>query len=260
MVVAMSLCRVLMAIVLITASGAAVSAQVTPAAGYTPPDDTPSIRVGTTLFPNYTFQSEPETVDADGNTIPGFGTNHRSSRHFFSLNETHMFGSAMVNEARFGFNRLYANTKPTAELNPAEFGILNGISQPIGLPQISIAGSLNLGGPSALPSGRGDTTFVVADTLSRLFGRFTEDGKVMIHKTRFSRLYVGFFELRQRVRPELSAIAALKVGKFSDRHGAHGAHGLTERLPRPGRWEHRGHVLSLAGLLARRQVDCRVCI
>ena len=107
----------------------------------------------------------------EGNTIPGFGNTHHSLRQFFSLNETHTFGSALVNEARFGFNRLYANTKPKAQLNPADFGILNGISQPIGLPQISIAGGLNFGGPSTLPSGRGDTIFVVADTLSCLVGR-----------------------------------------------------------------------------------------
>src|SRR6059058_2414685 len=45
------------------------SAQVTPAAGYTPPDDTPSIRVGATLFGNYTHQIEPTITDTDGNTV-----------------------------------------------------------------------------------------------------------------------------------------------------------------------------------------------
>jgi hypothetical protein len=48
---------------------ASASAQVTPAAGYTPPDDTPSIRVGVTLFPLYTYQTTPTATDADGNTI-----------------------------------------------------------------------------------------------------------------------------------------------------------------------------------------------
>ncbi len=47
----------------------AASAQVTPAAGYTPPDDTPSIRVGVTLFPNVTYQSNPTITDADGNIV-----------------------------------------------------------------------------------------------------------------------------------------------------------------------------------------------
>jgi hypothetical protein len=33
------------------------------------PDDTPSVRVGGTLFADYTFTQEPEATDADGNTI-----------------------------------------------------------------------------------------------------------------------------------------------------------------------------------------------
>jgi hypothetical protein len=48
---------------------AAASAQVTPAQGYTPPDDTPSIRIGMTLFPNYTYQTDPKITDADGNVV-----------------------------------------------------------------------------------------------------------------------------------------------------------------------------------------------
>jgi hypothetical protein len=45
------------------------AAQVTPAAGYTPPDDTPSIKVGVTLFADYTVQQKPKIVDTDGNTV-----------------------------------------------------------------------------------------------------------------------------------------------------------------------------------------------
>jgi hypothetical protein len=44
-------------------------AQVTAAAGYTPPDDTPSIKVGAVIFADYTYQSAPTTKDQDGNTI-----------------------------------------------------------------------------------------------------------------------------------------------------------------------------------------------
>lgn len=55
-------------LVSIIAPGTA-SAQVTPAAGYTPPDDTPSIRVGVTIFSDYTYTKAPKTTDADGNTI-----------------------------------------------------------------------------------------------------------------------------------------------------------------------------------------------
>jgi hypothetical protein len=45
------------------------TAQVTPAAGYTPPDDTPSFKVGATIFADYTYQDSPTAKDADGNTI-----------------------------------------------------------------------------------------------------------------------------------------------------------------------------------------------
>src|SRR5262249_38194873 len=51
------------------ASAAVASAQVTPAAGYTPPDDTPAIRVGMTLFTNYSWQTDPKGTDANGQSI-----------------------------------------------------------------------------------------------------------------------------------------------------------------------------------------------
>ncbi len=45
------------------------AAQVTAAAGYTPPDDTPAIRVGATIFTDYTVQFDPKVTDADGNSV-----------------------------------------------------------------------------------------------------------------------------------------------------------------------------------------------
>src|SRR5436190_11466637 len=45
------------------------SAQITPAAGYVPPDDTPSIKVGATIFADYTVQQTPRIKDADGNEV-----------------------------------------------------------------------------------------------------------------------------------------------------------------------------------------------
>lgn len=112
--------------------------------------------------------SEPSRT---GNTISGFGNDIRMQRQVFTLNESHIFGPALVNEVRFGFTRWLSSQTPVAQFNPADFGILNGISEPIGLPQINVAGgALNFGGPSAQPSGRGDTNFIVADTLSLLYG------------------------------------------------------------------------------------------
>src|SRR5438270_9319257 len=44
-------------------------AQVTPAAGYTPPNDTPTFKVGATIFADYTYNESPTATDSDGNTI-----------------------------------------------------------------------------------------------------------------------------------------------------------------------------------------------
>jgi len=102
----------------------------------------------------------------NGNTVPGFGNTTTQLRQVFTLNETHIFSPALVNELRFGFNRFSSATTPNAQLNPTDFGINQGISEPIGLPQISVAGGLNFGGPSINPSGRSDTTFIVADSFT----------------------------------------------------------------------------------------------
>jgi len=61
--------RILPLMVLMGISAATATAQVTPAAAITPPDDTPSIRVGLTLFPTYVFQTTPPITDADGNVV-----------------------------------------------------------------------------------------------------------------------------------------------------------------------------------------------
>ena len=111
--------------------------------------------------------SEVTEPTRSGNTVPGFGLVVQALRQIFTFNETHTFSQSMVNELRFGFNRFSSSSTPLAQLNPAELGINNGVRERIGLPQINIAGgSLNLGGPSNQPSGRGDTTFVVANTLN----------------------------------------------------------------------------------------------
>ncbi len=49
--------------------GSPAAAQVTPAAGVTPADDTPSVKVGGTIYASYVYTQEPTTTDADGNVI-----------------------------------------------------------------------------------------------------------------------------------------------------------------------------------------------
>src|SRR5450755_2849000 len=45
------------------------TAQVTPAEGYTPPDDTPKVNIGGTIFADYSYQDVPTAKDADGGVV-----------------------------------------------------------------------------------------------------------------------------------------------------------------------------------------------
>lgn len=132
-----------------------------------------NLSVNDRLHGYYAFQRDQRIEPTlQGNSIPGFGDTRQSRRQIFTFNETHTFGPNLVNEARFGFNRIRINFTPNAQLNPVDFGINNGVTSARGLPQISIGGSLlNFGGPSGFPQGRGDTTYVVSDTISYLRGK-----------------------------------------------------------------------------------------
>jgi hypothetical protein len=120
----------------------------------------------------YAFQRDQRGEPIlQGNNIPGFGDTRQSHRQIFTLNETRTISPHVVNEARFGFNRIHILFSPNAELNPLDFNIKDGVTDPIGLPQISVGGGgVNFGGPAGFPQGRSDTTFVVSDTLDYLHG------------------------------------------------------------------------------------------
>jgi hypothetical protein len=125
-----------------------------------------------TLHGYYAFQRDLRIEPTlSGNTVPGFGDQRHSHRQIGTFNETHIFGTGFVNEARFGFNRIAITFDPKAVLNPVDYGISDGITGALALPQITVTGlGLNFGGPGGFPQGRTDTTFVVSDTASYLHG------------------------------------------------------------------------------------------
>ena len=108
---------------------------------------------------------------AQGNSIPGFGSTSEPSRNVLTAGATRIFGSGLLNEARFGRTHLDGGTFPASTLNPVDFGIRDGVTRAIGLPQMIVAGAFNFGGPGTLPQGRFDTSYVVNDTVSRTSGR-----------------------------------------------------------------------------------------
>src|SRR5690349_1739098 len=101
--------------------------------------------------------------------LPGWGDIRQSRRQIATINETHVFSPRLTNEARLGFNRIHITFSPFQLLNPVDFGIADGITGDLGLPQITVrdpAGvGFSFGGPAGFPQGRGDTTAVLSDTV-----------------------------------------------------------------------------------------------
>ena len=107
-----------------------------------------------------------------GNKLPGFGDTRQSRRQIFTLNETHIFNPRVVNEFRFGYNRIHITFEGDSKQDPSSFGINNGLSGPVGLPQMSINDlGLTFGGIRNFPQGRGDYTAVASDTVNYLRGK-----------------------------------------------------------------------------------------
>jgi hypothetical protein len=115
------------------------------------------------------FRHEP---NAQGNTVPGFGDNRGGHRQVLTVNETHVFSQALVNEVRAGYNRISISFNPTTQVDTGALGINLGQTQnPIALPQITITGpGLNIGGPAGFPSARDVTTDAIGDTATYLHG------------------------------------------------------------------------------------------
>jgi hypothetical protein len=123
----------------------------------------------------YAFQKDVRTEPAlQGDTIPGWGDHRAAHRQIGTLSETHIFNSALVNEARFGFNRIAIAFNPANLTDPTSVGLGDGLSGKVGLPQITLSDiGLVFGGPAGFPQGRDDTTGVLSDTTTWLNGKHT---------------------------------------------------------------------------------------
>ncbi len=114
------------------------------------------------------FRQEP----TQGANIPGFGDTREGHRQVLTLNETHVFSSALVNEARLGANRIHILFNPINATDPNSVGLAGvlGANQAF-LPTIRIQDlGLLFGDERNFPQGRGDTTYVLADTLNYIRG------------------------------------------------------------------------------------------
>lgn len=118
------------------------------------------------------IRTEPTT---QGNTLPGFGDQRPAVRQIFTLNETHLFTSRLVNELRLGYNRVHVEFQPNFTTDPATLGFNNfpaGVKSSGGIPQTTISGyGINIGGPGGFPQGRFDTLGVLSDAATYTVGK-----------------------------------------------------------------------------------------
>jgi outer membrane receptor protein involved in Fe transport len=121
----------------------------------------------------YVYQRDLRQETAAGTTIPGFGDTRDGHRQVLTLSETHVFSPNTVNEARLGANRIHLTFTPNNTTNPSSLGLAGplGPNQQF-IPTIRLADiGLTFGSERNFPQGRGDTTGVLADTLSYIRGR-----------------------------------------------------------------------------------------
>jgi hypothetical protein len=132
-----------------------------------------NISAANSLHLYYAWQQDARTEpNLQGNTIAGFGDHRTAHRQIGTINDVHIFSPNVVNEARLGFNRIAINFTGNFNAVSSDYGIPNGVTAAIGIPQISVTDlGLNFGGPSGFPQGRFVTTGVLSDTVSYLKGK-----------------------------------------------------------------------------------------
>src|SRR2546422_4820534 len=126
----------------------------------------------------YVYQHDlrKETGITGGATLPGFGDTREGKRQVLTLNETHVFNANLVNELRLGANRIHITFIPNNTTDPASLGLstalgANEILMPTIVFNFSQLNGTLLGSEGGFPQGRGDTTFVIADTVGWTRGR-----------------------------------------------------------------------------------------
>lgn len=125
---------------------------------------------------SFQHNSTPETLPFTGATVPGFGDESTESFKFFTADWTHTFNPTTVNELRLSYLRFnFVTVEPQTPMLPssAGFSINPQDAAGAGLPLIEITGLFDLGFSNNGPQPRIDSTYEVADNISKVLGKHT---------------------------------------------------------------------------------------
>jgi len=122
----------------------------------------------------WVYQRDHRIEAAAGTSFPGFGDTRDGHRQVLTVNESHVFSPTLVNEARLGANRIHISFVPNNTTDPGSLGLASALGpNETFMPTIvlSFLTETHFGAERGFPQARGDTTAVLADTVSWISGR-----------------------------------------------------------------------------------------
>jgi hypothetical protein len=108
----------------------------------------------------------PQTLPFSSANVPGYGEKDKRMNLNFSADISRPFGPHVVNDLRFGYNRMYMRQIPFEPLKASDIGMASPVKEFSGLPLIAVSGFFTIG-----PNTNNDQFMIIhnseiADTLS----------------------------------------------------------------------------------------------
>jgi len=108
----------------------------------------------------------PQTLPFSSANVPGYGEKDKRMNLNFSFDDTRTFGPHLVNDLRFGYNRMFMRQIPIEPLKASQIGMTAPVKEYDTLPLISVTGFFTIG-----PNTNNDQSMIIhnseiADTLS----------------------------------------------------------------------------------------------
>ena len=153
------------------------------------------------------FEADFSFLGANANQAPGYGGDLNFRNRLLSIDEMHVFGASLVNDARFGFTRIRGITYPQEPFTNAQFGIANPLAAQFpGMATIGVTGEFTIGSAPLADEKSVTETFQGSDMLSWTHGGNTlrMGGDVFRNHTDF---FFNFFSRGEIITDQTSCLA-----------------------------------------------------
>lgn len=118
---------------------------------------------------SYLWQRDSRIEPATSTNLEGFGDVRDAHRYHATVSHQATLSPRVLNQTVVGFNMLNAVAYPVDQSVPSALGINNGVSDPVGLPNVNVVGWFQLGHGTA-PFGWRDPKFSVRNAFSLIAG------------------------------------------------------------------------------------------